>query len=374
MKRLGYLVATVTAAVFLGAGTVGAQVTPAVTVSPSSGLVDRQAVSVTSVGFLAVSSSGGTFVPGAFECAPVFPPSALYTLETVSGIVGPLLNQHCTELGQFPVTQSAVTSLVVNVSRAFTSPDGNAVACGVAPEDCQIVVIGVDLPLAGLASAPITFEPAPPVEHRVTVNAVGEGSVVSSPPGITCPSTCSANFSDGTEVGLASTASPGSSFVGWSGDCAGTADCNVIADADRSVTATFEPVPPPETAQREIDADGKICVPQKTYFEFDDVEGHRDGSYSGKVEFEAKHAKFRSKKITALGFGGNLGLVIGTGKYNDYAGYRFAAVVVDTGKHSISHDMLAFSVEDARGNTIMTSDRPQNLCRGDIRIHEDHGY
>lgn len=166
MKRLGCLVATVTAAVFLGAVPAGAQVTPVVTVSPSSGLVEGQAVSVTSVGFLAVSSSGGTFVPAAFECAPAFPPSALYTLETVSGIVGPLLNQYCTELGQFPVTQSAVTSLVVNVSRAFTSPDGNAVACGAAPGDCQIVVIGVDLPLAGLASAPISFAATPPTKVR----------------------------------------------------------------------------------------------------------------------------------------------------------------------------------------------------------------
>jgi hypothetical protein len=181
MKRFGCLAVAVAAVVFLGAGPAGAQATPSAAVSPASGLVDGQAVSVTSTGFLAVSSSGGTFVPTAFECAPQFPPSALYTLETVSGIVGPLLNQYCTGLGQFPVTQSNVTSLVVNVRRAFTSPDGNAIACGAAPGDCLIVVTGVQPPLAGLASAPISFAARPPTKDdcrhggwRLLVDAHGK--------------------------------------------------------------------------------------------------------------------------------------------------------------------------------------------------------
>ncbi len=211
-----------------------------------------------------------------------------------------------------------------------------------------------------------------PAGHTVTVNIVGPGSVASTPAGISCPSTCSANFPDGTTVGLAATPDAGATFAGWSGDCT-TDPCSVVTDADRTVTATFETAPPPPT-QREIDGEGKICAPGKTYFEFDDVEGHHDGSLSGTVEFETEGAKFHSRKITLLAFGGNIGLAIGTGKYNGAYGYRFVAVVVDNGKHSATPDILGFYVEDASSTWVMQSDGLAPLCGGDIRIHEDSDY
>ena len=75
----------------------------------------------------------------------------------------------------------------------------------------------------------------------VAIAGAGSGSVSSSPPGISCSSTCSGDFVAGTIVGLTATPSAGSAFAGWSGDCTGTGACNVTMSAARSVTATFVP-------------------------------------------------------------------------------------------------------------------------------------
>jgi subtilase family serine protease len=73
----------------------------------------------------------------------------------------------------------------------------------------------------------------------VTEAGTGSGSVSSSPAGISCPSTCSANFNSGTVVTLTAAAGSGSTFAGWSGACTGTGTCSVTMNAAKSVTATF---------------------------------------------------------------------------------------------------------------------------------------
>jgi endoglucanase len=73
----------------------------------------------------------------------------------------------------------------------------------------------------------------------VTRGGAGSGTVTSSPSGINCGSTCSANYSSGTSVTLTAAAASGSTFAGWSGACTGTAACTVSMTAARSVTATF---------------------------------------------------------------------------------------------------------------------------------------
>jgi endoglucanase len=73
----------------------------------------------------------------------------------------------------------------------------------------------------------------------LTKAGAGSGTVTSSPAGINCGSTCSANYSSGTSVTLTAAAASGSTFGGWSGACTGTAACTVSMTAARSVTATF---------------------------------------------------------------------------------------------------------------------------------------
>jgi hypothetical protein len=83
-----------------------------------------------------------------------------------------------------------------------------------------------------------------PPTHTLTVAKTGSGSgtVSSSPAGIDCGPTCSAGFAVGASVTLIATPDSGSTFAGWSGGgCAGTGNCGVVMDADKAVTATFQP-------------------------------------------------------------------------------------------------------------------------------------
>ena len=73
----------------------------------------------------------------------------------------------------------------------------------------------------------------------LTVSVTGSGTVTSNPPGINCPSTCSAGFSNGTNVTLTATATSGWVFSGWSGACSGTGGCTVTMTTAQSVTASF---------------------------------------------------------------------------------------------------------------------------------------
>jgi uncharacterized repeat protein (TIGR02543 family) len=75
------------------------------------------------------------------------------------------------------------------------------------------------------------------------VTKTGSGTVISSPSGINCGSTCSASYASGTSVTLTATAASGYSFSGWGGACSGTsATCTVSMTAARSVNATFSQV------------------------------------------------------------------------------------------------------------------------------------
>ena len=71
----------------------------------------------------------------------------------------------------------------------------------------------------------------------------GEGIVTSSPKGINCglpDGACSNSFKKGSKANLKAKPVIGSVFNGWSGaGCSGTSSCQVILDADKTVTATF---------------------------------------------------------------------------------------------------------------------------------------
>jgi uncharacterized repeat protein (TIGR01451 family) len=95
--------------------------------------------------------------------------------------------------------------------------------------DCNLVVDGP-------TSATAHF-----TTHRLTVAKTGNGSgtVTSVPAGIDCGADCQENYAAPTTVRLTATPAPGSSFLGWSGDCAGLGDCDLVVDGPTQATALF---------------------------------------------------------------------------------------------------------------------------------------
>lgn len=79
-----------------------------------------------------------------------------------------------------------------------------------------------------------------PARHRLSVSRSGPGTVTSSPSGISCGATCTAQFDEGTTIRLSATPSSGAEFVSWSGACVGTGPCTIQMNSTRSVSAQFE--------------------------------------------------------------------------------------------------------------------------------------
>jgi hypothetical protein len=74
----------------------------------------------------------------------------------------------------------------------------------------------------------------------VSHNWPGPSSVTSSSGGISCGSSCSANYAKGKSVTLS--ASPPQYFAQWTGKCAGSpSSCNVVVDSDTSLGVVFSP-------------------------------------------------------------------------------------------------------------------------------------
>jgi hypothetical protein len=85
----------------------------------------------------------------------------------------------------------------------------------------------------------VTLTATPLVKHTLTVSTNGPGTVSSSPAGINCGATCTHDYDYGTVVTLTPAPGAGSVFTGWTGACTGTGACMVTMDQARSVTATF---------------------------------------------------------------------------------------------------------------------------------------
>lgn len=79
----------------------------------------------------------------------------------------------------------------------------------------------------------------PSFELDVSLFGTGAGIVSSAPGGIQCGGDCSQSYVDGTSVTLTASATPGSFFAGWSGDCFGNGACVVAMTSARTVVASF---------------------------------------------------------------------------------------------------------------------------------------
>lgn len=81
--------------------------------------------------------------------------------------------------------------------------------------------------------------PSSALQLQVQTAGTGAGTITSSPAGINCGASCSAQFVNGTTVTLTATPNATSAFAGWAGACSGTGACSVPITANASVTATF---------------------------------------------------------------------------------------------------------------------------------------
>ena len=103
----------------------------------------------------------------------------------------------------------------------------------------------VNLTTNSSVTATFTTSVAPTVQLTVQSAGTGTGTVISSPSGISCPTTCSASFASGTRVTLTDAVNANSTFGGWTGACTGTGACVVTLTANTTVGATFTAAPPP---------------------------------------------------------------------------------------------------------------------------------
>ena len=82
--------------------------------------------------------------------------------------------------------------------------------------------------------------------RMLSVTLAGSGSVTDASGSISCPETCAAAYSDGTDVTLAANPAPRSAFIGWLGaGCSGTGTCTVTMSDARAVIALFKAIPIP---------------------------------------------------------------------------------------------------------------------------------
>jgi hypothetical protein len=119
------------------------------------------------------------------------------------------------------------------------TPAGNAPfngwggACQTAQKNKRCVIV---VPPGG-TTVTASFGP-PPVP--LTVGKVGNGTVSSSPAGISCGAACSVSFAHGTRVTLTATPDPDHPFQGWGGACSGSGTtCSLTLTAATSVQARF---------------------------------------------------------------------------------------------------------------------------------------
>ena len=140
--------------------------------------------------------------------------------------------------------------------------------------------VGRTLPVA---TAVITYT------LNVSKTGAGNGTVSSSPAGITCGANCTKNYNAATIVTLTATASSGSTFSAWGGACAGSGTCIVTMNAATAVSANFtlNPIvipPDPATVATPIDPTVATNITTATAFLYTVANPIQTGVAPGTIE------------------------------------------------------------------------------------------
>jgi len=138
-----------------------------------------------------------------------------------------------------------VTWLSSDVDVATINSTGLATVTGCESTSCTttitasaVSVVGADI----VGTSSLTFSPGGPALHVQSFGS-GTGTIVSVPAGISgnCQGGCTASFPANSSVQLTATPSAGSTFGGWTANCAPSTapTCNVIVNGAIVVAAIF---------------------------------------------------------------------------------------------------------------------------------------
>lgn len=122
-----------------------------------------------------------------------------------------------------------------------TLPSGVEVSAMDAHTDAQgMTTVLFDQYECGRAASSGAWQIEEDVTPQLTVKVAGDGTVTSSPPGISCGADCTETYELGTGVTLTAEPAVSATFAGWSGACTGSSPtCTLEMNGPRSVTATF---------------------------------------------------------------------------------------------------------------------------------------
>ena len=133
---------------------------------------------------------------------------------------------------------------------SVTVVDGatNTTTTVIGPNAPHAVAINATLDQVYVATSGVTVIDGggTPTTHAlgVVMAGTGRGTVTSNPLGINCEPACAESVAVGSAVSLNALATSGSIFAGWSGPCTGTGSCDLVANSDQFITATFNSTAP----------------------------------------------------------------------------------------------------------------------------------
>ncbi len=251
--------------------------TVTVTFSPqSSGSKSAELdISASPGGSLMVALSGMGLSPGALSISPTSYTFANTNIASASSTHSfTVTNTGGSSTGTLSATLSNTTDFAItsqNCSGTALAPAGT----------CQVTVkftpsavgnalgsVVVQASPGGQASASIGGTGTATVAVSKTGTGSSGGTVQSSPAGINCGGTCSAEFTAST-VTLSATTDSNTSFTGWSGaGCSGTGTCTVSTTANKNVTASFATNPAEITVSPTSQDFGSVVQGQSTAANF----------------------------------------------------------------------------------------------------------
>lgn len=176
---------------------------------------------------LAVACGNSSTRPHLPDSIVVSPATTSIAAGDTVQLTATVLDSYGAALPGYSVTWTSANSTVAVVDGATGLVTGKAAG-----------TVEITAGISGLTGKSVIMVASRPI---LTIAKAGSGTglVTSSPLGISCGASCSTTFAPGADVVLGAAPDAGSTFVGWSGACTGSATCHVKLLNDTTVTANF---------------------------------------------------------------------------------------------------------------------------------------